>query len=246
MEQLLFEMDVAGVERAAVVCARIDHNPDNNDYVAECVARFPERLIMLADVDCSWTETYHTPGAAGRLARRRALPPGRLHPLPAPGRRRHVVPLRRRHRLLPRRGGAPPAGQHGPPGPPPPRPAPPGGALSERPLPGAPHGAPQGHRAPAVPPPARDPGLRRRPQHAPQALRVPLRGAGGVGVPLPGLRLAGAGLLRALRPGAPALGVGLPGGAPLDDLPPGPGGGAHPLPLHPPGAQGPHPGGLPA
>jgi L-fuconolactonase len=68
VEQLLFEMDVAGVERAAVVCARIDHNPDNNDYVAECVARFPERLIMLADVDCSWTETYHTPGAAGRLA----------------------------------------------------------------------------------------------------------------------------------------------------------------------------------
>jgi predicted TIM-barrel fold metal-dependent hydrolase len=68
VEQLLFEMDAAGVERAAVVCARIPHNPDNNDYVAECVARYPGRLHQLADVDCSWTDTYHTPGAAARLA----------------------------------------------------------------------------------------------------------------------------------------------------------------------------------
>jgi L-fuconolactonase len=67
VEQLLFEMDGAGVDRAAVVCARIDHNPDDNDYVAAAAGRFPERLYMLADVDCSWTETYHTPGAAGRL-----------------------------------------------------------------------------------------------------------------------------------------------------------------------------------
>jgi L-fuconolactonase len=68
VEQLLFEMDAAGVERALVVCARIDHNPDNNDYVADCVRRFPDRLAMLADVDCFWTETYHTPGAPARLA----------------------------------------------------------------------------------------------------------------------------------------------------------------------------------
>jgi L-fuconolactonase len=67
LEQLLFEMDEAGVGRAAVVCARIDHNPDNNDYVAECVAQHPDRLYQLADVDCSWSETYHAPGAAGRL-----------------------------------------------------------------------------------------------------------------------------------------------------------------------------------
>jgi predicted TIM-barrel fold metal-dependent hydrolase len=67
VEQLLFEMDAAGVDRAAIVCARIAHNPDDNDYVAECVRRFPERLYQIADVDCSWTETYHTPGAADRL-----------------------------------------------------------------------------------------------------------------------------------------------------------------------------------
>ena len=68
VEQLLFEMDAAGVDQAAIVCARIDHNPDNNDYVAECVQRYPARLHQIADVDCSWTDTYHTPGAAERLA----------------------------------------------------------------------------------------------------------------------------------------------------------------------------------
>jgi hypothetical protein len=48
--------------------ARIDHNPDNNEYVAECVRRFPQRLYQFADVDCMWTSTYHTtPGAADRV-----------------------------------------------------------------------------------------------------------------------------------------------------------------------------------
>ena len=68
VEQLLFEMDQHGVDQAAIVCARIDHNPNNNDYVAACVRRFPDRLHQIADVDCSWTETYHAPGAADRLA----------------------------------------------------------------------------------------------------------------------------------------------------------------------------------
>lgn len=67
VEQLLWEMDRAGVDRAVLVCARIDHNPGNNDYVAECVKNHPKRLIQFADVDCSWTETYHTPGGAARL-----------------------------------------------------------------------------------------------------------------------------------------------------------------------------------
>ena len=66
-EQLLWEMDRNGVDRAVLVCARIEHNPDNNDYVAECVKAHPERLVQFADVDCSWTATYHTPGAADRL-----------------------------------------------------------------------------------------------------------------------------------------------------------------------------------
>jgi L-fuconolactonase len=69
VEQLIFEMDQAGVDQATVVCARIDHNPDNNDYVADCVRRFPERLHQLADVDCQWMPTYQAPGAADRLAR---------------------------------------------------------------------------------------------------------------------------------------------------------------------------------
>jgi predicted TIM-barrel fold metal-dependent hydrolase len=68
IEQLLHEMDRHGVDQAVLVCARIDRNPDNNDYIADCVKRYPERLIQFADVDCSWTETYHTPGAAERLA----------------------------------------------------------------------------------------------------------------------------------------------------------------------------------
>jgi predicted TIM-barrel fold metal-dependent hydrolase len=68
VEQLLWEMDRCGVDKAVLVCARIDHNPGNNDYVARCVQQHPDRLIQFADVDCSWTETYHTPGAASRLA----------------------------------------------------------------------------------------------------------------------------------------------------------------------------------
>ncbi len=68
VEQLLFEMDQCGVAGAVLVAARIDHNPDNNDYVAECVRRFPQRLYQFADVDCMWTSTYHQPGAAQRLA----------------------------------------------------------------------------------------------------------------------------------------------------------------------------------
>ncbi len=67
VEQLLFEMDQNGVAQATIVCARIDHNPDNNDYIAESVRRHPNRLYQLADVDCSWTDTYHAAGAARRL-----------------------------------------------------------------------------------------------------------------------------------------------------------------------------------
>jgi L-fuconolactonase len=68
VEQLLWEMDRNSVDRAAVVCARIEHNPDDNDYVAECVKRYPDRLYQIADVDCQWSPEYHTPGAAQRLA----------------------------------------------------------------------------------------------------------------------------------------------------------------------------------
>lgn len=67
VEQLLHEMDRHGVDRAAVVCAQIEHNPENNAYIADAVQRYPDRLYQLADVDSSWSDTYHTPGAADRL-----------------------------------------------------------------------------------------------------------------------------------------------------------------------------------
>jgi len=67
VDLLLYEMDRHGVERAAVVCARIGDNDDNNEYVAKAAARHPDRLAVLTDVDCFWRPEYHTPGAAARL-----------------------------------------------------------------------------------------------------------------------------------------------------------------------------------
>ncbi|MCP4164760.1 MAG: amidohydrolase [Chloroflexi bacterium] len=66
-EQLLFEMDQNGVDQALLVCAQIDHNAENNAYVAEVCRRYPDRLHLIADVDSMWSETYHQPGAAQRL-----------------------------------------------------------------------------------------------------------------------------------------------------------------------------------
>jgi L-fuconolactonase len=67
VEQLLFEMDQNGVDRALVVCAQIDHNPDNNAYVADACGKYAGRLLQIADVDSMWSSTYHKPGAADRL-----------------------------------------------------------------------------------------------------------------------------------------------------------------------------------
>jgi L-fuconolactonase len=68
VEQLLWQMDRNGVDVSVLVCARIEHNPNNNDYGADCARRYPDRIVQFADVDCSWTDTYHTPGAVDRLA----------------------------------------------------------------------------------------------------------------------------------------------------------------------------------
>lgn len=67
IDQLIFEMDQNGVERAFLVCAGIEHNPDNNRYIASASKRFPGRILQVADIDCSWSKTYHLPGAAERL-----------------------------------------------------------------------------------------------------------------------------------------------------------------------------------
>ncbi len=66
-EQLLNEMDLNGVDQAFLVCAGIEHNPYNNDYINRMSRLYPGRIRQVADVDCSWSETYHTPGASDRL-----------------------------------------------------------------------------------------------------------------------------------------------------------------------------------
>lgn len=67
VEQLLHEMDAHGVASALVVCAAIERNPDNLDYVAAACERRPDRLRLVAELDCSWSGSYHTPGSAVRL-----------------------------------------------------------------------------------------------------------------------------------------------------------------------------------
>jgi L-fuconolactonase len=67
IEQLLFELDGNGVDQALVVCAAIENNPDNIEYVALAHQRHPDRLHVLADLDCTWSATYHKPGSAARL-----------------------------------------------------------------------------------------------------------------------------------------------------------------------------------
>ena len=67
IEQLLFEMDQNGVDRAVVICAAIAHNPENTAYVADAATRLGGRILPFADIDCSWSTTYHAPGAAARL-----------------------------------------------------------------------------------------------------------------------------------------------------------------------------------
>lgn len=74
-EALLYEMDTHGVERAAIVAARIgggaggdgEANEDNNRYVARFAATHPDRITAWVDVDCVWRPEYHTAGAATRL-----------------------------------------------------------------------------------------------------------------------------------------------------------------------------------
>jgi predicted TIM-barrel fold metal-dependent hydrolase len=51
-----------------VVSAAFPGDPGNNDYVAGAVAACPGRLYQFADVDSRWSESYHRPGAAARLA----------------------------------------------------------------------------------------------------------------------------------------------------------------------------------
>jgi predicted TIM-barrel fold metal-dependent hydrolase len=65
--QLLYEMDLNGVDEAVIVSAQIRLNPDNNAYGAAQVNRYPDRLHQFVDLDSMWSPTYHESGAGQRL-----------------------------------------------------------------------------------------------------------------------------------------------------------------------------------
>jgi L-fuconolactonase len=67
IDQLIYEMDANGVGQALVVCAAIENNPDNIEYAAFARERHPGRFHVVADLDCTWSTTYHAPGSADRL-----------------------------------------------------------------------------------------------------------------------------------------------------------------------------------
>ena len=75
IEALLYEMDTHGVERAAIVCARIGRgsggsgfgNEDNNAYVSAFARKHPDRISAWVDFDCAWRTEHHQIGAPKRL-----------------------------------------------------------------------------------------------------------------------------------------------------------------------------------
>ena len=85
-QDLIRELDAAGVDAAVVVSAALYGDRDNNEYVAGAVAACPGRLCQFVDVDSRWSGTYHRAGAPGRLASlcdRPAAPAGVSHYLAA-------------------------------------------------------------------------------------------------------------------------------------------------------------------
>ncbi|WP_028035788.1 amidohydrolase [Chelativorans sp. J32] len=69
VEQLLFEMDRNGVDRAVIICAAIGDNPHNTDYAFEAAERHRGRLVVFPDIDCRWAPEFRKPGAPARLER---------------------------------------------------------------------------------------------------------------------------------------------------------------------------------
>ena len=66
-DQLLYEMDAHGVDRAVIICAGIGDNPGNIDYAFSVANANPGRFVVFPDIDCRWSADYHRPGAAARL-----------------------------------------------------------------------------------------------------------------------------------------------------------------------------------
>ena len=84
-QNLIHEMDAAGVGTAVLVSAALPGQADNNEYVAAAVSACTGRLRQFADADSRWSPAYHTAGAAGRLAElaARLSPAGVSHYLAA-------------------------------------------------------------------------------------------------------------------------------------------------------------------
>lgn len=84
-QNLIHEMDAAGVGTAVLVSAALAGQADNNEYVAAAVSACPGRLRQFADADSRWSPAYHTAGAVGRLAElaARLKPAGVSHYLAA-------------------------------------------------------------------------------------------------------------------------------------------------------------------
>ncbi|MCR6670756.1 amidohydrolase [Devosia ginsengisoli] len=66
-EQLLFEMDSAGVEQAIIICASLAANPRNADYAFAMTAAYPGRFTVFPDLECKWSPNFRKPDAALRL-----------------------------------------------------------------------------------------------------------------------------------------------------------------------------------
>jgi len=68
IDQLTYEMDRNGIDKAVIICANIDKNAKNNAYVAKALTgKLKKRLFQFADIDSFWSTTYHRPGSARRL-----------------------------------------------------------------------------------------------------------------------------------------------------------------------------------
>ncbi|MBL8600276.1 MAG: amidohydrolase family protein [Devosia sp.] len=68
-DRLVSELDENGIAHAIVICASIEANASNNEYVYQEATRFAGRLTVAVDLDSRWTPTYHQRGASERLQR---------------------------------------------------------------------------------------------------------------------------------------------------------------------------------
>lgn len=66
-ERLLAEMDRVGIAQAVVVCASLNGNDANTEYVAAASLAAPGRLIAFADIDSRWSRHHRQHGIGERV-----------------------------------------------------------------------------------------------------------------------------------------------------------------------------------